>query len=450
MGIRLPNASGLDTGKLVEQLVAAEKVPVEKAKQRREKVVEEKAEVEKLQGFLSELDTATNKLKTKGDFYRMKVDSSHPDIMEGVVEGITQVGQYEFEVRGLAKNEKELAVGFPDKDQTPVGFGYMLIERDDKEPMEVVIEPDTTLMGVADQINSLEMGVRAMVVNTKYNPDSFRLLVVSEDSGKEAKITIDTDTTFLEFEEQVTGRNLDVLFEDVPVTDDDNVLDELVEGVKFHLKRSEPGTRIQMNVSYDIDATIEGVKAFVEKYNQIVAFAAEQSKDPRAGDPGKLSGDSSIKTIMRGLQSSLFPPAFQEGKYNTLAEVGITTNPKTGELQLDEAKVRTALTDDYDGVASLFVRTKFGDGVGERISAKLKAFRDSESGVVRARLRGLDRVIENQDKDINRRERQLEEKEASIKRRFSALESQMSGLQAQGNFLAARMGGQGQSQGGGG
>lgn len=447
MGIRLPSASGLDTGKLIEQLVAAEKVPVEKAKERRGKVVEEKAEVEKLNGMLTELDAAANKIKTKNDFYRMKVDSSHPDIMEGVIENFAQVGQYEFEVRGLAKNEKELAFGFPDKDQTPVGFGYMMIEREDKEPAEIIVEPNTTLSGVADQINELEIGVRAMVVNTKYSPDSYRLLLVSDKTGKEAKISIDPDTTFLEFQEQVSGRNLDVLFEDVPVTDDDNVLDELVEGVKFHVKRSEPGTRIQMNVDYDIDMTIEGIVNFVDKYNTIVQFSAEQSKDPRAGDPGKLSGDSSVKTIMRGLQSSLFPPSFQAGKFNTLAEVGISTNPKTGELQLDETKVRAALSDDYDGVAQLFVRTQFGEGVGERVAQKLKAFRDSESGVVKARIRGLDKVIESQDKDIDRRERQLEEKETSIKRRFSALESQMSGLQAQGNFLAQRMGGGGQGQG---
>ncbi len=434
--------SGVDP-KLVQKLIEAEKVPVEAAKQRKEKTVEEKKEVDRLHTMLNELDTASNGIKAKGDFYKLKVESSHPDIMEGMIEGFASLGTYEFEVRGMSRTEKELAFGFPDKDQTPVGFGYMEIFREDMEPAEVTIEPGSTLNDVAQQINDLDAGVRAMVINTKYNPDSFRLLVVSEKSGAEAKISIDEDTTFLEFNEQVTGRNLDVLFEDVPVTDDDNILDELVEGVRFMVKRSEPGTRVQVNVTYDMDKTVEGIKAFVDKYNEIVKFSQEQSKDPAQGEMGKLSGDSSVKTIMRGLQTSLFPQGTQSTKFHTLGEVGITTNPKTGELVMDDAKVRGALAEDYDAVAQLFIQSRNGAGVGERIAAKLKAFRDPESGVVKARLRGLDQVIANQDKEITRREGQLENKEEQIKRRFAALDSQLSGLQAQGQFLNQKFGGGG-------
>lgn len=445
MGIRMPSMNGLD--KYVEQLIEVEKIPIEQIKKRKEKTVQEKNEVEKLQKMLSELDAASGGIKTKTDFYKLKVESSHPDIMEGAIKGIANLGQYEFEVRGMAKTDKKLAYGFPDKDQTPVGFGYMQIEREDKGPVELTIEPGSTLDQVAQQINDADAGVRAMVINTKYNPDSYRLLVVSERSGEEAKVNIDEDTTFLEFKEQVTGRNLDVLFEDVPVTDDDNQLDELVEGLSFNVKRAEPGTRVQINVTYDMDKTLEGIKGFVEKYNQIVGFANDQSKNPAEGQPGLLSGDGSVRQIMRGLQGALFPTEAANSKYQTLSEIGIATNPKTGELQMDEAKVRNALTDDYDAVAQLFIRTKFGDGLGERISAQLKSYRDPGQGVIKSRLRGLDSIIEGQDKDIATKERQLGEKEESIKRRFAALDGQLSNLNAQSSFLKQRFGGEGGGQG---
>lgn len=446
MGIRMPSMNGLD--KYVDQLIEVEKIPIEQAKKRKEKVVTEKREVEKLQKMLSELDVSAAGLKNKGDFYKLKVESSHPDIMEGAIKGFAALGQYEFEVRGMAKTEKELAFGFPDKDQTQVGFGYMQIEREDMEPLELTIEPGATLQDVAQQINDADAGVRAMVINTKYNPDSYRLLVISEKSGAEAKLSIDEDTTFLEFQEQVTCRNLDVLFEDVPVTDDDNMLDELVEGVAFHVKRSEPGTRVQINITYDMDKTVEGIKAFVEKYNQIMQFANEQSKSPAEGQPGVLSGDGSVRSITRGLQAALFPASgMMQTKFNTLSEVGITTNPKSGELQMDETKVRAALADDYDAVAQLFIRSKFGDGLGERIAERLKGYRDPGQGVIRSRLRGLDAIIEGQDKDIAKKERQLGDKEDSIKRRFAALDGQLNDLQAQGNFLSQRFGGQQGPQG---
>lgn len=442
MGVRMPSMNGLD--KYVEQLIEVEKIPIEQMKKRKDRTVQEKQEVEKLQKMLSELDSASGGLKNKVDFYKLKVDSSNPDIMEGAIKGIAALGQYEFEVRGLAKTDKKLAFGFPDRNETAVGFGYMQIEREDKGPVELTIEPGSTLDQVAQQINDSDAGVRAMVINTKYNPDSFRLLVVSEKSGAEAKVNIDEDTTFLDFKEQVTGRNLDVLFEDVPVTDDDNQLDELVEGLSFHVKRAEPGTRVQISVTYDLDKTLEGIKAFIEKFNQIVGFAAEQSKSPNDGQPGLLSGDSSVRQIMRGLQGALFPQDIQNAKYHTLSEIGISTNPKTGELVMDDTKVRNALTDDYDAVAQLFIRTKFGNGLGERISEKLQAYRDPGQGVIKSRLRGLDAIIDSQDKNIATKERQLGEKEESIKHRFAALDGQLSDLNAQSSFLKQRFGGGGE------
>jgi flagellar hook-associated protein 2 len=445
MGIRMPGMGQYE--QLVQKLIEAERMPIEQFKKRKDKVVEEKKEVEKLQTFLTELDGVTNSIKTKTDFYKLKVDSSHPDILEGAITGFAQLGNYEFEVRGMARTEKELAYGFPDKDQTPVGFGYMLIEREDGEPAELTIEPGSTLEGVAQQINESESGVRAMVINTGYTPDSWRLLVISEKSGQEARIHIDEDTTFLEFKEQVTGRNLDVLFEDVPVTSENNVLDKLIEGVNITAKRAEAGTRVQLSIVNDIDKTMEGIKAFVDKYNQIVRFSAEQSKNPSEGNPGALSGDATVKQIMRGLQESLFPA--YGGKYQTIAQIGITTNPKTGELTMDDAKVRAALTEDYDGVAQLFIQSKAGDGLGARIAAKIKAYRDPASGAMKSKLRGLDTMIENQDKQIAKKESQLESKEETIRRQFANLEGRVNDLKSQGSFLSARMGG-GEAGGGAG
>jgi flagellar hook-associated protein 2 len=101
----------------------------------------------------------------------------------------------------------------------------MQIQREDMEdPVEITIDPGMTLSKVAQTINDSKAGVKAMVINTKLSDDPFRLLVISEKSGREARVNVDPDTTFLEFKEQVRGQNLDVLFEDVPVTDVQNRL----------------------------------------------------------------------------------------------------------------------------------------------------------------------------------------------------------------------------------
>lgn len=440
MGVRMPGSTtGLFDPKIVEQLIEVEKIPIETATKRKEKIENEKEEFSNIQGLVSELDTALNKLKTKTDFYQMKIESSHPDIIDGVIEGYALPGTYEFEVRGLAKAEKELAYGFPDKDDTPVGFGYMMIQREDLEDFEVKIKPNSTLQDVVNQINDAGAGVKAMVINTKYKPNPYRLLVISEKSGNEAKIIIDEDTTFLEFKEQVVGRNLDVLFEDVPVTDDDNSLEELVDGVVFNVKRSEPGTRIQVGIVFDVEGTVESIGSFVEKYNALAKAINDQFiVDPKTKRAGPLAGDSAIKSIMRRLQGALIQPMNTGGKFSTLGEIGITTNPKTGELEMDQAKVKQALTEDYESVSKLFIRTQNAVGMAGRMGDSIKNLRDPQVGVLKTRIRALDQIIQNQDQEIEKKERALAQREDSIRRRFTSLESQLAGLKSQGDFLAQR------------
>ncbi len=449
MPIRMSGVGGGFDPKLVDQLIEAEKIPIESAKQRKEKFTTEKKEIEKLNGFLNELDSTLNSLKSRADFFKMKVESSHPDIMDGICKADALIGTYEFEVRGVARSDKQLAYGFPDKDQSAVGFGYLQVEREDMTPAEITIEPGSTLQDVARQINDADVGVRAMVVNTKYNPDSFRLLVVSEKSGKEARIKVDEDTTFLEFQNQVVGQNLDVLFEDVPVTDADNTLDELVDGVTFNIKRAEPGTRVQLNITHDVDKTIESIKAFVDKYNQLSGYGHGQyQEDPQTGKRGILAGDQSLTAVMRGVQSVIGNNRSNSGKFQTLADIGITTDPKSGALKMDDAKVKSALAEDYEGVARLFIRGRDGMGIAEAMADKLKSLRDPGSGAVKSRLRALDNIIKSQDEDIERRERQAESKGEMIRRRFAALDGQIANMKSQGSFLAARMGTP-QSSGGG-
>ncbi len=431
-------AAGFDPS-MVDKLVEAQKVPVEQAKARKAQFENEKKEVDKFVKLLSELDTALNSLKTRYDFYKLKLDSSNPDIIDGDVSPGAALGTYDFEVRSLAKADKQLAYGFPDKDETPVGFGYMTIKRDDGEEVEVQVDPGTTLNQLARQINDSEAGVRAMVINTHYKPDSFRLLVISEKSGKEATIEVDEDTTFLEFKHQVAGRNLDVLFEDVPVTNDENMLKDLIDGVTLNFRRSEPGTEVQVSIIHDLDATIEGIRNFVAKYNEVATFVNNQFvKNPETGQYGLLSGDATLKYVMRQLQSTIVSLPTSGAKSSNLATVGITTDPKTGRLNLDENKFKQALTNDYDSVAALFIHTPKSEGVAGMLSQKLKDFRNPSFGAVKSRQRGLERIIQTQDKNIERRQHQLEDKEKMIRRQFGNLEEHLSQMQGQSAFLKAK------------
>lgn len=445
MGVRVNTGSGIDPN-LVNKLIEAERIPIKQVESRKDKLVEEQKSFKDFSGLVSALGSSLNSVRNRTDFIKLKLESSHPDIIDGTVDAQAVPGSYELEVRHTAKTHKLLAAAFPDKDKTPVGFGYMSIELDDGRVFDVDISPDaSTLSDVARAINDANAGAKAIVINTKEGlekpgEESYRLLVISEKSGKEAKVFIDPDTTYLEFKEQVTGRNLELLFEDVPVFDEDNTVEELMPGLTLSVKRAEPGTKINVKIDYDVDKTMESISGFVEAFNKVNDFVDKQFQiDPQTNKAGPLSKDNTLRNLRRSLQNAV---AYQGmGKFKNLADVGITTDPKTGALKLDDTKAKKALSEDYLGVAQLFTQGPDGlGGFGTNMSDSVRNLQNQQSGILPSKDREYKRLIDNIDNDLVRRERAAASKADGIKRRFASLEQFMNGMNAQGQAIAQRLG----------
>lgn len=433
---------------MVDRIMEAEAVPVEAAKQRKERVVAQKNEFSSLGGMLDELGGLAGKMQLPSGFNTFKFESSHPDILDGVISGPVAPGSFEMEVRGLAQADKHLDFGFPDVDKTDVGFGFMSIARGDGPPLDVVLDPGSTLRDAVDKINAAGAGVRAQIVNTGMSEDPFKLLVSSVETGEAARIEIDTDTSFLDFKNIKAGRDLDVMFEDVAVSRAKNSLEDLVEGVKMTAKRAEPGTRVQVNVTHDVDKTLDNVKAFTEKYNQVLRSVNGQYQVDAEGKAGSLAGDGAVRSLQRTLQGAL-QSAKPTGKFGSLGEIGVKTNAKTGEIEVDEQKLKAALASDYEGVAAVFTQTEAGEGLAAKLASAVKTLKDPMHGVVSNRLKGLDQSIKQQDKQIERQTERLAERREHVERQMANLDAKLNGMQQQGDFIQSRLAPPAQAQGGG-
>lgn len=444
MGVRVNTGSGIDPG-LVNKLIELERQPIKQIETRKKVVEDDRKSFREFTQLVSTLGQTLNSLRNPSDFRKLKAESSNPDLLDGTVDNSAVPGSYELEVRHLAKTQKLLAEGFPDKDSTPVGFGYMTIELDDGSSFDVDIDPDaSTLQDVARSINEANAGCKAIIINTKESledpdADSFRLLVISEKSGKAGKVFIDPDTTYLEFKEQMTGRNLEMLFEDVMVYDEDNTVEGLIPGLVINAKRAEPGTKVTLKIDFDVDKTLESISNFVDAYNKVSEFIDKQFQiDPQTNRAGALSKDSTLKQLQRNLQSAL---QYQgNGKFRNLAQLGITSDPKSGALQIDATKVKQALAEDYDSVAELFVQTEKGAGFGTRMSDTVRNAQNQQTGVLGSKEREYKRTLETFDDDIIRKERAASQRAEGIKRKFAALEGLINGMNSQGQALAARLG----------
>ncbi len=444
--MRINTGSGIDP-KMVDQLIEIEKQPIKNIDVRKKTVQDEKKLFSDLRGLVTTLGTNSTSFRSMTDFSKLKLTSSNPEILEGTAENTAPTGTYEIEVLQLARKQKLLTQSFPDKDETPVGFGYMTIETD-TDSFDIDVDPDhSTLQDIVAQINSAAKGVRATVLNTKESledPDeeNFRLLVINEKSGKQAEVFIDPDTTYLEFEEDgIPGKNLEMNFEDVKVYNETNKVTDLIKGMTLNAKKAAPGTTVYVTVDYDIEKTMEGIKTFVESYNKVNEFLEKQFKvDQESGHAGPLAKENNLRTLRRALQGAAQVSVPNNKKFQSLADVGISTDPKTGGLKYDDAKLKKSLTDNYEEVAHLFVQSENSMGIGARISDAVRSSSDPQNGVFPSKEREYKKILDAFDKDIATKQRYVDQRSEGIKRKFSALEQFVSKFNTQSQAMQAQLG----------
>jgi flagellar hook-associated protein 2 len=442
-----PNMMGpgaIDTQQFVDQVMEAERAVVTQKEGRRERVLAEKNEYSNLSDMLGGLGGLAGGMKSAQEFTALKFESSHPEIFDGVVSGAADVGRYEIEVDQLASPDRFLDTGFADPDTAELGFGFMAIEKADGTSHELTIEPGSNLRQVADQINDSGMGVKAMIVNTGAAENPFRLMVSSADTGEKANIRIDPDTTFLEMDHLRQAGDMKLKFEDVEVKRPDNAFRDLLNGVEMTAKKAAPGTKVSVEIKHDADKTFASISDFVGKYNTLAshingrfqALAQNGGQQPQDG----VRADSNMRSIMRSLQSEVAGSRGQR-QISSLADIGITTNAKTGELTVDEQKLKKALSTDYSAVRDIFVSGEHGAGLAERIEGVVKRFKDPQSGAISNRMKSLDQNIRNQDKEIERQNERLAEREAQLKSRLATMQDKISQMNSQGAVISARLGG---------
>lgn len=123
----------------------------------------------------------------------------------------------------------------------------------------------------------------------------------------------------------------------------------------------------------------------------------------------------------------------------SLADVGVTTNAKTGQLEVNDDKLKKALSSNYDGVMKVFASSTEGPGLAEKLGDAVKSLQDRQSGVVSLRQKTLDEQIRRQDQQIERQQHMMDEKQQRLQKTFSDLNSKMQMMQSQQQAMTAKL-----------
>ena len=158
-------------------------------------------------------------------------------------------------------------------------------------------------------------------------------------------------------------------------------------GVSMTFLEANEGETVSITVSKNVDEIYDKINGFVESYNDLLGTLNKYYKEEKTGyEPltdeereslsetqekqweeqakkGILRRDTALQSAINSMRSAV-TSMVSGSPYSSLFQVGISTTSydavnteNNGKLVVDEAKLKQAIKDDIDGVASLFTNT---------------------------------------------------------------------------------------------
>lgn len=363
--------SGVLTSDLVDQLVKAERAPTEnRLTQKTERTEALISAYGKLRSAVTELRLPMRQLGSAEAMKSFSATSSGDNVDVSVDAASASRGSYSLDVISLAESQALASTEiFADRDATRVGRGTLTLQVGDKTTEITIGSGNNTLQGLANAINEANAGVSAGVIDTG---DGFRLtmsadqtgtanavkITATEEAGAEglARFAFDPANPLANpnMDQTITAADAVMKINGVEVTRSTNTVENVVDGLTFNLTGTGKST---VKVEQDTGAVADRVQAFVDKFNELQKTITELSSyDSESGQGSILTGDATVRNIQNQLKRVLGDviPGLENAGVRSLADVGISTDFRTGQLQFDSQAFQQQLRDNPDDVTALF------------------------------------------------------------------------------------------------
>lgn len=450
-GIRISGlASGLPPN-LVDQVIEAERAPLKSMQDKKGKVEDK---VKLVQDFESKINDISKNLSTvlgARGFTDKKLTSSFPDIMTGTLDpDKAEPGEWNLEVIQLAGKPSVVTNGFPDKDETTIGVGYIRFNTAEGEREVYIDEENSTLEKIAEKINQSGTGMRATVINDRGDKDgSFKLQITGMKTGDDNEVEFPTvymldGRSDFQFVSSIKSQNAKFKLDGQEFETAENMIKDIVPGVTLDLKKAQPGTPVRLNVTENQEAISDKIKGFVDAYNNALGFIQSQNKltkDKEGNERlGPLGGDSMLRMTESRLRSIIQDPQYTASKYRRLIEMGVEFN-RNGTLNFNQEKFTKIVNTDPQGVAAFFRGDMVKTGFIPNLRNKISQIVDPGAGTVTSRRKNYQDQVSQMDRRIEQKEKNLARSEEQLRNKFAKMEEAMSKIQSQGAASQASLAG---------
>lgn len=373
-------STGLDTAGIIEKLMSLERRPYYSLEKKVEKLELKKELFQEVNTKALELQALSFELTLDKTYHNYTVDVSNEGIVDATINGLVNPDvEYVIDVTQLARkhtiaSDQQTQVGNNDESLGYNGGTFSI------NGVEITIGDNFSLEDIRDLINGEKRaGVTASIVNKT-------LMIESNESGSANTISLsDVSGTVLQDLGIVDGLGniknevyapQDAIYSvnGLSFTGDSNELDGVIEGLSITLEGI--GTT-HIRIENDIDSTVDKIKNFVEKYNEMMNYLADKITEKPLEERiiNSVTDDEKRKELLKKgllssdrllikLQTDLRNEISRVVGSLSIEDIGLMTKgmsggvmseeAKRGIIELDEEKIRNALKENPDKVMALF------------------------------------------------------------------------------------------------
>lgn len=431
--------SGLDVAKIVEQMVAAEKVPLKKLEYKAEGIQTQISTYGEIKSLTSKLGDIVSKLTRDSAWNGVSISSSNPTL-SGTMTGIAATGTYNIKVTDLAQAQTTALGGTGGialaKDQTMRADGTIKLTMG-TESKDIAIESSDTLTKIATKINEAGMGIQASVVTDVDGKE--RLMLRSKETGTDKAFTVDliAAPAVLGQTTPQTAKNAKVKLNGMDVESSTNTFANTIPGMSFTVSEVT-STAATLNVKADTEAMKKNIQEFVDTYNELNDLLTQSTKYvEESKTAGVLQGDSATVSLQNSLRMLTQGISGSTGGLTRLAEIGIQMQ-EGGKLSTDTTKLDKALTN-LEGLKGLFANKADALGQGGGIAVNFKNFTDkllSFDGTLNTKTDSLERTLKSNSAEQTKVNTRADTLEKRLYAQYSALDTKMASLNALNAYVS--------------
>ncbi len=307
--------------------------------------------------------------------------------------------------------------------------------------LSVEISATDTLTNLVDNINALNAGVTASIVNDGSSSAPFRLNLASQITGGAGELLIDTTQAGFSFQELTKAQDalLVVGAADVPgagflVSSTTNSFDNVLSGTTLTV-HAPSEQAVTVNIQETNNQLVSDIELFAEQYNrlrdkldELTFFNADNNST------GTLFGSSEVLRIENGLGRILTDRFFGVGSIQSLQEIGLGLTDQ-GQLQVDSQRLQNKLASNPEDVKQLFTDTD--RGFNRKIDDLIERLAGEDNSLLVTRAATLQRAIDENNQRVEDLNQRLDRERTRLLNQFFQMEQVIANLQTNLSAIAS-------------